>query len=186
MDQQKRGVIGRMRRWLRPFRSGEDGATAVEFGLIAIPFFSLKLAIIETALMFWAGQLLEGGVSEAARQIRTGIVQTRGLGPGDFRTMVCNEISNLFDCGSRLGIEVRTYTSFDDADLNRPPVDGAGNLTGPFRYDPGGPEEIVVVRAFYLWPLYVNFMAIDAADVAGHQRLLSATMAFRNEPFPEP
>ncbi|WP_375571860.1 TadE/TadG family type IV pilus assembly protein [Ahrensia marina] len=43
-----------------------SGTTAVEFGLLAVPFFFLKFAIIETAIVFWAGQLLESGVTDAS------------------------------------------------------------------------------------------------------------------------
>jgi Flp pilus assembly protein TadG len=160
-----------------------SGATAVEFGIIAVPFFFLKMAIIETAMVFWAGQLLESGVAESGRLIRTGQVQAQGLGREDFRQLLCGEIGPLFDCDARLEIDVQRVQRFDEADLNRPPVDGTGNYSGAFNFEPGVGEETVIVRAFYRWPLLFNFFGLDAADIAGRQRLLIATTAFRNEPF---
>lgn len=174
-----RGVGDLTRRFLKQ----PSGATAVEFGLVAVPFFFLKMAIIETAMVFWAGQLLESGVSEAGRQIRTGQVQAASVGAEDFRQMVCADSGVLFDCDARLAVDVQRVARFDAADLNRPPVDAAGNFTGAFRFQPGLGGETVIVRAYYRWPLLFNFFGLDAADIGGRQRLLVATTAFRNEPF---
>lgn len=160
-----------------------SGATAVEFGLIAVPFFFLKMAIIETALIFWAGQLLESGVAESGRMIRTGQVQSQGLGAGEFRTLLCGELVAMFDCAGRLEIDVQRVARFDAAELDRPAVDGDGNFTGGFGFDPGAGGQTVIVRAFYRWPVLFNFFGLDAADIGGRQRLLMATTAFRNEPF---
>ncbi len=49
------------------FRRSEDGATAVEFALISVPFLALLVAILETALLFWTSQVLEEAVSETSR-----------------------------------------------------------------------------------------------------------------------
>jgi Flp pilus assembly protein TadG len=174
-----RGIGALTRRFIRQ----PSGATAVEFGLIAVPFFFLKMAIIETAMVFWAGQLLESGVSDAGRQIRTGQVQSQGVDEAGFRALLCNEIGVMFDCDQRLAIDVQRVQRFDEHELNPRPVDGAGNFNGAFGFDPGAGGETVIVRAFYRWPLLFNFMGLDASDIAGRQRLLVATTAFRNEPF---
>ena len=44
---------------LRRFRGNRRGSAAVEFALVAPIFFGLLFAIIETAIMFFAGQVLE-------------------------------------------------------------------------------------------------------------------------------
>lgn len=44
---------------LRRFRRNRRGSAAVEFALIAPLFFGLLFAIIETAMTFFAGQVLE-------------------------------------------------------------------------------------------------------------------------------
>jgi hypothetical protein len=51
-------------------------------------------------------------------------------------------------------------------------------------YDPGGPGDIVVVRLFYKYPVYVSLLGFGTSmsNVAGGMRLLAATAAFRNEP----
>ena len=73
-------------RWsFKRFRRDEDGATAVEFGLIALPFIALMMATIEIALVFFAGQALETAVDTASRLIRTGQAQQDGFNADDFK-----------------------------------------------------------------------------------------------------
>jgi Flp pilus assembly protein TadG len=170
------------RKWAQ-FKQCRNGATAVEFGIIAIPFFALKFAILETSLIFWSGQMLESGMSESSRLIRTGQVQNNGTSEAEFRNIVCGEIGTLFDCDTRLAIDVQTYATFDAADLDDLPVDDDGNYTGGTNWLPGAGGEIVVARAFYRWPVLFNIGGFDMADIGGRQRLLAATAAFRNEPF---
>jgi hypothetical protein len=53
----------------------------------------------------------------------------------------------------------------------------------PNNYSPGGPGDIVVVRLFYQWPLIVTGLGYNIANLSGSKRLLTATAAFRNEPY---
>ena len=57
----------------------QDGAAAVEFGIVVAPFLALLFAIIETAVVFFAGQALETAVADSSRLILTGQAQTQGL-----------------------------------------------------------------------------------------------------------
>src|SRR3712207_8656069 len=83
---------------LRRFRKDQDGATAVEFGLIAVPFLGLLFAIVETALMFWSTQVLETAVANASRTIYTGQFQgTNDQNAADigakFKKEVCRHVA---------------------------------------------------------------------------------------------
>lgn len=169
----------------RRFFREPSGATAIEFGLLAVPFFFLKFAIIETAMVFWAGQILESGVADASRQIRTGQVYSQNRDEQGFKNLLCTELGTLFDCDDRLAIDVRRVQRFDELDLRPQPVDAAGNFNGTFSFDPGRGGETVIVRVFYRWPLFFNILGLDASDIAGQQRLLVSSTAFRNEPFPD-
>ena len=53
----------------------------------------------------------------------------------------------------------------------------------PNNYSPGGPGDIVVVRLFYQWPLIVTGLGYNISNLSGSKRLLTATAAFRNEPY---
>ena len=61
---------------LRRFRRDHKGAAAVEFGIIAAPFFALLMGIFQVTVIYFAQSMMETGVAEAARMVRTGQVQT--------------------------------------------------------------------------------------------------------------
>ena len=177
-----------MRTLIRRFSRKSSGATAVEFALVGAPFFALLFAIIETAMAFWAGQLLETGVAEAGRQIRTGQVWERNIDAAGFKDIVCDEVGVLFACDDRLQIEVQRMVNFDEADLDLPERDADGNFSGTFGFDPGTGGQTVVVRGFYRWPAFFNVWAMIDAYTGNDttpisEYLLIATTAFRNEPF---
>ncbi|MGH8513523.1 MAG: TadE/TadG family type IV pilus assembly protein, partial [Gammaproteobacteria bacterium] len=50
-DARRRQEVGAVRRLVRQ----QDGSAAVEFGLVAAPFLALVFAIMETAVVFFAG-----------------------------------------------------------------------------------------------------------------------------------
>jgi Flp pilus assembly protein TadG len=169
-------------RALRRFARQEDGATAVEFAMIAAPFLALVFAIIETAIVFFAGQALETAVADSSRLIMTGQAQTQGLSQSAFKDAVCAKIFGLFDCQNGIYIDVKTFTNFGNVTMTNP-IDANGNLQNNFTYNPGGPCNIVVARLFYQWPVYVSLMGFDLQNMTGGRRLLTATAAFRNEPY---
>jgi Flp pilus assembly protein TadG len=175
-----RGILSRLgaHRFLRR----DDGAAAVEFGLVAAPFLAILFAIMETALIFFAGQTLETATSDSARLILTGQAQALGLNQSTFKDKVCTKILGIFDCANSMNVDVKKYTTFASADLTRP-VDANGNLVNNFTYQPGGPCDIVVVRLIYQFPVYVSLLGFNLADMAGGKRLLIATSVFRNEPY---
>lgn len=166
---------------LRAFRRRDDGSAAVEFAFVLAPFLAVLFAIMETAMVFFAGQTLETAVADSSRLILTGQAQNGGLTQASFKEAVCARIYGLFDCDDGMTVDVQKYTAFADADLSRP-VDEDGKVK-PGGYNPGGPCEIVVVRLVYEYPVYLSMMGFDLADMSGNKRLLVATSVFRNEPY---
>ena len=167
----------------RRFIRQQDGAAAVEFAMVAAPFLAMVFAIMETAMVFFAGQTLETAGADSARLIMTGQAQTQGFDQAKFKSAVCAKIYGLFDCAGGLYVDVKNYSSFAAINTAKP-LDGNGNLqTGTFGYQPGGPGDIVVVRLMYQWPVYVSLLGLNLADSAGSKRLLMSTVAFRNEPY---
>jgi Flp pilus assembly protein TadG len=168
---------------LRRFRRSRGGSAAVEFALVAPAFFALLFAIIETAIMFFAGQVLETITQTSARTILTGQTQTGGLTLAQFQTnVVCPLTPVIFNCNN-IFIDVENYSSFQNIVINSE-IDSNGNFTtSALQYSPGGPGNIVVVRFFYKWQLYVTGLGYNVSNLTGNQRLLVATAAFRNEPY---
>lgn len=157
------------------------GAAAVEFALVAAPFLFTLFAILEVALVFFGSSALESGVQQAARTIRTRELQLSGGGAAEFRQRLCDEASALISCGVKLNVDVRTYPAFADADMS-PPVDEDGNPLPPI-FIPGGPGDVVVVRAYYVWDVHTPFLGTILGNIGStNSRLLLSTAAFRNEP----
>jgi Flp pilus assembly protein TadG len=176
-------------RLARRFVRHQEGATAVEFALVAAPFLALIFAILETAIVFFAGQTLETAVADSARLIMTGQAQTAttahgvGFNAADFKTAVCGRLFAMFNC-TNIYVDVQTYSNFSGISQALP-IDSNGNLmTSGFGYNPGATGQITVVRIMYQWPIFVSLFDINQlSDMAGHKRLLIATAAFRNEPY---
>ena len=190
-----RSQIAARLHWLTPtrvvrrFARHQKGAAAIEFALVATPFLALLFAIIESALVFYAGQVLETAATDTGRMIMTG--QGASWTVADFQKQLCGTaqnptaINSLFNC-QKIAISVQNYnTSFADAttgDAAPPPV-ANGNIdptTMPF--SPGGPNCIVAVQLYYQWPIYVSLLSDSLANF-GSDRLLVATSVFRNEPY---
>jgi Flp pilus assembly protein TadG len=171
-----------LRNVLRRFRRNRRGSAAVEFALVAPVFFALLFAIIETALMFFAGQVLETITQNSARTIMTGQAQTASYSQSDFKTkVVCPQIPALFTCNN-VYIDVQSYPAFSNVTINSQ-IDASNNFINNMQYSPGLSCDTVVVRLFYQWPLFVTGLGYNIANLAGSQRLLTATAAFRNEPY---
>ena len=174
-----------VRNVFRRFRRNRQGSAAVEFALVAPLFFGMLFAIIETAIVFFAGQLLEQGTAESARLMLTHQAQDSGMNETAFKTDLCNRIKVMFNCYGNLGnitVDVKVFAPGTAITITDPIV--SGNLTGPFAYSlpPSGSPNTVVVRAFYQWPLYVTRFGYNISNLNGSQRLLAATAAFHVEP----
>ena len=164
------------------FGRNSSGATALEFAIVAGPFLLLLFGIFAVALVFVGNMALENAVAQGARLIRTGEAQTQGFDAARFKTEVCKYLTVPLSCGG-LKLDVRTFSSFGSANLTNP-LDSSGNLKSGFGYAPGVGGDVVVVRAFYEWDLLAAMpQVIRLSNMANGNRLLIATVAFRNEPF---
>jgi len=166
---------------LRRFRRNRRGSAAVQFAFVAPLFFGLLFAIIEVALVFFAGQVLETITQSSARMILTGQAQTAAYTQAQFATYVCSQVPALFDCNN-IYIDVESYSSFQTVSINSQ-IDASKNFINNMKYCPGNSGDIVVVRLFYQWPAFVTGLGFNLSNLSGNKVLLSATAAFKNEPF---
>lgn len=174
----------------------EQGAVAIEFGILAVPFFALIFAIIETSMGFFAQQILESALQDATRYIRTGQSQTT-WGQTEFRSAICSGTFGLFDCstdGGRLWVKVAPATTFTAAtqQMTKPIADTCTITTTNLAdcnwnisetYDDGAGSAVIIAQAYYKWPTIINLPWFNFANQAGNNRLLSAVRVFKNEPF---
>ena len=168
---------------LRRFRRSRSASAAVEFALIAPLFFGLLFAIIETALVFFAGQALETATQDASRAFLIDQAQSQGTKPADFKQSICNGVQPLLDCG-KLDIDVQSYPPGTSITMVSPINGGnynANNLS--YNLPPAGSQNTVVIRSFYQWPLFVTGLGYNIANIGGGKTpgyfLLTSTVALR-------
>ena len=166
------------------FARREDGAAALEFAIVAAPFIALILATMQTALAFFAGQVLEFAVLDASRQILTGSAQNSSMTQSGFASAVCAKVQTLFNC-SGLMIDVQTATSFSTANTAMPALtfNGQGAVTNSWSWQPGSPGDIVIMRVMYQWPVFLGPLGLGLSNESNGKLLLMATAAFKNEPY---
>lgn len=167
---------------LRRFIAQSEAMTSVEFGLLAAPFMAALFAILQTALIFFAGQALETAAATSARLIFTGQAQLNGWTAAQFKSQVCDQIHGLFNCNSGVYVDVETYSSFSAVNTAMPVTNGTLN-TSELGYNPGGPGAIVMLRLYYQYPVYINLLGFNPGNLNGGFNLLAATVVFKNEPY---
>jgi Flp pilus assembly protein TadG len=173
--------FGKIGRRVRDFARSRHGATAVEFALVAAPFFALLIAILQTALVFLAQQLLQTATTQAERLILTGQAQSQNLTATQFRQDVCGYASALFTC-SGIYVNVQTFTSFSGMTQMSPLQNGTFSANS-MNYSMGGAGDIVLLQVFYQWPVVLGPLGFNLTNMNGNSRLLVGTAVFRNEPY---
>ncbi len=182
--QPARAERGRYHRWFGPLRKDRRGAVMIEFALLALPFFILVFGIFEVGLVIWGGLELDNATSDAARLVRTGQAQSGNYDENRLKQEICARVSLLFDCSTKLRLDVRTFASFGAMTAPQP-LNAQGNFQQNFSFKMGSPQEIVLMSTYYEWPLLNIISSMSLGNMASGNRLLQASAAFENEPFPE-
>ena len=152
----------RSARCARPlsFLRNEDGSTAIEFGLIALPFMLFVLAILCMGLYFLVSVSLEHGAEAASRKIRTGQVESNAVTVGQFRNLVCQNVG--------------------------PAMAGStGKASEAISKYSGAASEVVLVTLCYRWDLANNFKFLKLGSGANGSgpAIIQAATAFKSEPY---
>jgi len=195
-------ATARLHRWKRPrltaFSRSRDGAAAIEFALLAIPYFMVVFAIIETFVAFAGEQLVSNAVDTMSRKMRTGQITPANTNATAFRTAFCNEIAILITCSStevatpsKLFIDVQNFITFAAVPTTIPRTSTstyADIKTSDFKYLPGGSGTINMVRAYYRWQIITDLIrpyisSVRPADGSSSYFLIVATTAFQNEQY---
>jgi Flp pilus assembly protein TadG len=150
--------------------------------MIAPPFLFLLMALFQIGLVFMANIVMENAMAEASRTIRTGQAQKGNFTQEQFRQRFCDALVGVIACDSNLLIDVQALPNFGAVSLSWP-IDPDGSWTAPGGYSPGTGSEVVVVRAFYQYRVWLPFVGATLANLPNGRRLLASAAAFRNEPF---
>lgn len=181
----------------RHFAFCRNGATAVEFALVAVPFLALLVAMFETALVFFAGRVLDEVAEEASRYIMTGGAQQSNMTQAQFISYICTGKTNtggttnynpalvnaLFNCNN-LMVNIQNYTDFASTNTECQTLTfNNGAVSNTWNYSPGTPGSIVVVQVMYQWPIVLGPLAFNLSNLSNGNRLLCSTAVFKTEPY---
>jgi len=201
-------INNQMRQNLGRYRRSQDGVTAIEFALVAGPFFFTLIVMFELGIMLFAEYALAQNIESAGRLIRTGQIQNGENGhlatPAYFKSQVCKNMTAMLDCDNKLYVDVRKFSDFASIAGNLPsPYEPGTNelsddITTGTQYQPGEAGEIVSIRVYYDWQLVTPFLgmlisppgtntssvtSLGNVSASRTSRLLTAAATFRNEPF---
>lgn len=188
------------RNLFRRLLARRDGATAIEFTILSLPFLAIVFASLETFMAFSAEQVLASATDTMARRIRTGEItfnlgRTSDMNAAQFRKAFCDEIAIMMPCSSaelatpsKLFIDVRTFSKFSDIPKSIP-LNGTDLDTSSFRFTPGGKKSINIVRAYYRWNIFTDLVRpylsnIKASNGSNQSYLMVATAVIQSEDYP--
>jgi Flp pilus assembly protein TadG len=193
------------------FSRDASGATAVEFGLVALPFLMMLAGIIDVGTYYFALNTLDRGIDETARFIRTGEAQTGGFSysaatqtanPGldattiqGFKVKVCEQAKAAggnFDCSKFTVVLNFGATWADVAAANQTCTQGtAPNVTlnaGTTSTDQltahvGGTSSVVIATVCYPWDVAKFLPFLKVGNLQDGSMLLQSSTAFQTEPY---
>ncbi len=174
----------------RAVKRGQRGAAAVEFAMVALPFLMLLFGLFEIMMIFFIQTTLESAVSEESRKIKTGQANAGpGISAAAFKAGICTRMGGMVDCTNRLFVMVQNQPAIGA--LPTPEADPNLLVSPPYVANTAA-GSIVVVRAYYMWPLMTpgistafknTVLTGPLGNLGSTNRMLVATSAFRNEPF---
>lgn len=182
-----------LRRLVRRFVAHDGGATAVEFGIVALPFVMLIFGIIAVALYYFQISSMENAAWQAARAIRTGQMQNQS---GSYsaattdsakrtvlKNVFCASAPALSNCASNLVVIVQSSTAFSG--ISAPSCSLAGTMLTDAQtgFSPGASSSVVMVTFCYAWAMGGKLPFFKLGNLSNGNFLMQASVAFRTEPY---
>lgn len=174
---------GRCLRVVRPVRRLDTcGASAVEFAIVAAPFFALMIAIFEISISFFVQQTLETAGERASRQLMTGKAQTSNMTQAQYKALVCANLPDFMHC-DRLIVDVRSGNLYSQMNMSPLAItfNGSGKPSADTRFAPGKGGEITVSKIMYVWDGNSGPLGFSLSNMANGSRLITAVNVFKTE-----
>ncbi|MBV1706319.1 MAG: pilus assembly protein [Hyphomicrobiales bacterium] len=190
------GTMGRAAKALHQrFTSDQRGVSAIEFGMLAVPFFGVLMGIFMNSYVLFSQTSLDYAVYHAARQVMTGQIQNNSTivdAKSFIQQVMCGPTTNLpsyMNCNN-LQVDMRVLPNFASSDPAAIFAPG-----GTQQFCPGSGSSYVMLSVNYplptLFPLLTGWVtnigisnAGSTLDANGHPvRMLESSIVLRNEPF---
>jgi Flp pilus assembly protein TadG len=177
-----RNLAKLFRRKASAFKGGEQGATAVEFALIAPAFIGLLIAIFETTLFLFAQASLQSAATQAARLFMTGQAQNGGMTQAQIQTTICPMVQIMMNCGKLL-ISVQSASSSSGMNTSTPQMYNSQGQENTGSYQPGNPGDLMVVQVGYPWFVVSGPLGFMLSNQTNGTAAVWGVAAFRVEPY---
>jgi Flp pilus assembly protein TadG len=177
-----RNLARLFRRNASAFKGAQQGATAVEFALIAPAFIALLIAIFETTLFLFAQANLQSVANEAGRLLMTGQAQNSNMGLAQFKSAVCPMLSSMFSC-SNLVVVVQESPTASGISTSAPKMYSNGTLNQG-SYAAGSPGDLMLVQIGYPLPVVAGPLGFFLNSNGNGTAAVWGVAAFRVEPYP--
>lgn len=142
---------------------GRRGAVALEFAILAFPFFLWLLFIFELSFDLFTQEALDGALHAAVRNIQTGTAENLASGSDFISGYLCPAAHGLLEC-NHMSVEVTVLGpgQYDYSTVTSGTIPMNGSQVVPFNDAVGSaafcnaqPKQLVLVQALYLGPSFI-------------------------------
>lgn len=162
-----------MLRGMKVLGRNSEGATAIEFAMVAPVLIWLIFGTIEFGIMMATQSALEGATSQAARSYKAAARTTsQGADANAIHSRIASTGRGLL-APARLRVTARTIAWGGSQGFGETPDESTGQS--------GSTGDIVQYRAYYDYNIHTPFLANFLGGGAGIVRLVSSTVV-QNEP----
>ena len=182
---------------LARLKTDETGATAIEFAIVATPFFMFIFGLIGISMYFFVMTSLDKGVDKQSRLIRTGQANSNNnihnhpMTVDDFKNDVCATAGTWIKCPS-----VQVFVQhFPDWTSVQPQacLSGSGQIvtnnangSDAIAAYSGTASDVVLVTTCYKWDFIKGIPYIKLGNMSDNSMMMQSTTAFRTEPYTPP
>ena len=166
---------------LRSLSKDKKGSAAIEFAILALPFFVVIFAIAEIAVMYFVDSGLDAALHKAVRSVRVGVAKSGNWDSLKFKDVICKELSYSFDCKAKLKVRATVITNMASINKISPITGGALAVTEDFNLGVSG--SYVLIQAYLPWDPTFKLYTISAGKLSDGSYILGSAELIKNEPF---
>jgi Flp pilus assembly protein TadG len=169
----------------------------MEGGVMYFSQFALQNAVVTMARQIRTGQAQSVNYATAGKCTGSSYSGAYASALDWYKDQICCSVGTLLQsCNTNLHISVQNYTAgftafgstATGATASANDMNGVSHTVSLYAnvadtYSPGSACDVVLVRATYGWTVATPLLSWFLINMTGNQHLLSATTAFRNEPF---
>jgi pilus assembly protein Flp/PilA len=164
---------------------GRSGATALEFGIIAIPFFAWFLFIFELSFDMFQQAALDNALATALDAVQRGNAQYVQNGQSFINQYLCPALSGRLECQNLyINVTAPTFTGtqdFYDVTTGAIPSSGGSLLlagySGASSFCNAQPGQFLLISVIYVGPSFIGAILPGILSLQYNGRTVHPTMS---------